>query len=205
MAIEGNSMQTAVKIPENLKLTYEDYLLLPEGTRYEIIEGELFMTPSPRTVHQRLIVKLFRIIDNFVRGKNLGEVFVAPYDVVLSKHDIVQPDILFVSKENSHLITELNLQGAPDLVVEILSPSIEDRDSILKKKLYAAFGVKEYWIADPAKKSVKLFNLGKKGYMDVETGNILKSLLLKGLEIDISGLSTNPVLTRVSKIGRAHV
>jgi len=181
-------MQTAVKIPENLKLTYEDYLLLPEGTRYEIIEGELFMTPSPRTVHQRLIVKLFRIIDNFVRGKNLGEVFVAPYDVVLSKHDIVQPDILFVSKENSHLITELNLQGAPDLVVEILSPSIEDRDSILKKKLYAAFGVKEYWIADPAKKSVKLFNLGKKGYMDVETGNILKSLLLKGLEIDISGL-----------------
>jgi len=188
MAIEGNSMQTAVKIPENLKLTYEDYLLLPEGTRYEIIEGELFMTPSPRTVHQRLIVKLFRIIDNFVRGKNLGEVFVAPYDVVLSKHDIVQPDILFVSKENSHLITELNLQGAPDLVVEILSPSIEDRDSILKKKLYAAFGVKEYWIADPAKKSVKLFNLGKKGYMDVETGNILKSLLLKGLEIDISGL-----------------
>ena len=188
MAIEGNSMQTAVKIPENLKLTYEDYLLLPEGTRYEIIEGELFMTPSPRTVHQRLIVKLFRIIDNFVRGKNLGEVFVAPYDVVLSKHDIVQPDILFVSKENSHLITELNLQGAPDLVVEILSPSIEDRDSILKKKLYAAFGVKEYWIADPAKKSVKLFNLGKKGYMDVETGNIFKSLLLKGLEIDISGL-----------------
>src|SRR3989344_1332674 len=162
MAIEGNSMQTAVKIPENLKLTYEDYLLLPEGTRYEIIEGELFMTPSPRTVHQRLIVKLFRIIDNFVRGKNLGEVFVAPYDVVLSKHDIVQPDILFVS--------------------------IEDRDSILKKKLYAAFGVKEYWIADPAKKSVKLFNLGKKGYMDVETGNIFKSLLLKGLEIDISGL-----------------
>ena len=181
-------MQTAVKIPENLKLTYEDYILLPEGKRYEIIDGELFMTPSPRTVHQRLVVKLFRIIDDFVKKKRLGEVFIALYDVILSKHDIVQPDIVFISKQRSSIITELNVQGSPELAVEILSPSNKEIDLILKKKLYAAFGIKEYWIVNPAHKSVKLFNLGKTGYMEAKTGNILKSFVLKGLEIDISGL-----------------
>lgn len=181
-------MQTAIKIPENLKLTYEDYLLLSEDKRYEIIDGELFMTPSPRTVHQRLILKIARLLEDFVKEKRLGEVFVAPYDVILSKHDIVQPDILFVSKKYSHFITEKNLHGPPDLIVEILSPSIEERDLVLKKKLYAVFGIKEYWITDPAKKSVKLFHLGKKGYEEVKTGNTLKSLVLKGLEIDISNI-----------------
>lgn len=184
-------MQTAVKIPENLKLTYGDYLLLPEGNRYEIIEGELFMTPSPRTIHQRVIVKLFQLINDFVKKGELGEVFIAPYDVILSKHDIVQPDIIFVSKENARIVTELNIQGTPDLVVEILSPSNKEIDLLLKKKLYAASGIKEYWIADPANKSVKLFNLGKTGYEETKTGNILKSLVLKGLEIDISGIFEN--------------
>lgn len=186
-------MQTAVKIPENLKLTYDDYLLLPEGNRYEIIEGELFMTPSPRTVHQRLIVKLFQLINDFVKKGKLGEVFIAPYDVILSKYDIVQPDIIFVSKENARIVTELNIQGTPDLVVEILSPSNKEIDLLLKKKLYAASGIKEYWITDPAKKSVKLFHLGKKGYEEVKTGNTLKSLVLKGLEIDISGIFENVI------------
>lgn len=186
-------MQTAVKIPENLKLTYGDYLLLPEGNRYEIIEGELFMTPSPRTIHQRVIVKLFQLINDFVKKGKLGEVFIAPYDVLLSKYDIVQPDIIFVSKENARIVTELNIQGTPDLVVEILSPSNKEIDLLLKKKLYAASGIKEYLIADPANKSVKLFNLGKTGYMEAKTGNILKSLLLNGLEIDISGIFENVI------------
>lgn len=181
-------MQTAIKIPENLKLTYKDYLLLPEGNRYEIIEGELFMTPSPRTIHQILAGKLFRILSEWTENRNLGRVFIAPYDVVLSKHDIVQPDIIFVSKKNAHIVTELNIQGTPDLIIEILSPSNSEIDMVLKKKIYAAFGVKEYWIVNPARRSVKLFNLGKKGYIEVKTGNILKSPLLKGLEIDIPGV-----------------
>lgn len=195
LGLRDYSMQTAVKIPENLKLTYGDYLLLPEDKRYEIIEGELFMTPSPRTVHQRLIVKLFQLINDFVKKGKLGEVFIAPYDVILSKHDIVQPDIIFVSKENARIVTELNIQGTPDMVVEILSPSNKEIDLLLKKKLYAASGIKEYWITDPApaKKSVKLFHLGKKGYEEVKTGNTLKSLVLKGLEIDISGIFENVI------------
>ncbi|HBR17858.1 MAG: hypothetical protein A3G39_08365 [Deltaproteobacteria bacterium RIFCSPLOWO2_12_FULL_43_16] len=186
-------MQTAVKIPENLKLTYEDYLLLPEGMRYEIIEGELFMTPSSRTIHQRLILRIARLIEDFVKEKGLGEVFIAPYDVILSKHDIVKPDIIFISKQRSGIITELNVQGSPDLAVEILSPSNKEIDLILKKKLYAAFGVKEYWVVDPANKYVKLFNLGKTGYMEAKTGNILKSFVLKGLEVDISGIFENVI------------
>jgi Uma2 family endonuclease len=191
-------MQTAIKIPEPLKLTCEDYLLLPEDRRYEIIDGELFMTPSPKTMHQRLIVKLFRIIDDFVRKGELGEVFIAPYDVVLSKHDVVQPDIIFVSKERSGIITELNIQGSPDLVIEILSPSTKERDLVLKKKLYAAFGIKEYWIVDPENEKMTLLTLGKIGYEDQPTpvspltkGGIkggCKSLLLKGLKIDIAKL-----------------
>lgn len=182
-------MQTAIKIPEPLKLTYEDYLLLPEDKRYEIIDGELFMTPSPKTMHQRLIVKLFRIIDDFVSKGELGEVFIAPYDVALSKHDIVQPDIIFVSKERSNIITELNIQGSPDMVIEILSPSTKERDLVLKRKLYAAFGIKEYWIVDPENEKITLLTLGKIGYED--QGGIkggCKSLLLKGLKIDIAKL-----------------
>lgn len=184
-------MQVARKIPEALKLTYKDYLLLPEDKRYEIINGELFMTPSPRTIHQRLILRLARIIEDFVKKGDLGEVFIAPYDVILSKHDIVQPDIIFVSKERKGIITDLNIEGPPDMVVEILSPATEERDLILKKKLYATFGVKEYWIVDPVDKSVKLFNLGEEGYMEVKTENTLRSFLLNGFEIDIAGVFEN--------------
>lgn len=181
-------MQTAVKIPEPLKLTYEDYLLLPEDRIYEIIDGEPFMTPSPKTMHQRLIVKLFKIIDDFVSKGELGEVFIAPYDVVLSKHDIVQPDIIFISKERSNIITESNIQGSPDMVVEILSSSTKERDLVLKKKLYAAFGIKEYWIVDPENKKTILHTLGKERYVEQKTAGIVKSLLLKGLKIDVAKL-----------------
>lgn len=179
-------MQTAVKIPEPLKLTYEDYLLLPEDRRYEIIDGEPFMTPSPKTFHQRIILRLAELINDFVKKGNLGEVFIAPYDVVLSKHDIVQPDIIFVSKERSNIITELNIQGSPDMVIEILSPSTKERDLVLKRKLYAAFGIKEYWIVDPENEKITLLTLGKEGYVAQKATGIIKSLLLKGLKIDIA-------------------
>lgn len=181
-------MQTAVKIPEPLKLTYKDYLLLPEDRRYEIIDGELLMTPSPKTMHQIIIGRIFRILSEFAEEHDAGKVFIAPYDVVLSKHDIVQPDIIFVSKEGSGIITELNIQGSPDMVIEILSPSTKERDLVLKKKLYAAFGIKEYWIVDPENEKITLLTLGKEGYVAQKAIGIVKSLLLKGLKIDIAKL-----------------
>ncbi len=184
-------MEATKRIPEALKFTYNDYLLLPEDKRYEIIEGELYMTPSPKTSHQRVLGRLFTIFTTFVREKGRGEIFIAPYDVVLSQHDIVQPDILFVSYERRHLITELNLQGTPDLIVEILSPSTQERDKELKKKLYARFGVREYWIVDPDKRIIQIFILRKSGYGLKGTygeGESFESEVIRGLVVEGKGV-----------------
>lgn len=133
---------------ETIQFNYDDYLLLPDdGKRYEIIEGELFMAPAPSMKHQYDLFELGVRIREFVKKKKLGIVFLAPCDVILLNTNIVQPDIVFVSKENREIITEKNIQGAPDLAVEITSSSTAERDLVLKKKLYAKFGVKEYWIA----------------------------------------------------------
>lgn len=170
-----------------IKFTYQDYLLLPEEKRYELIEGELFMVPSPDVEHQELSRDLEQILWEFVKRNDLGTVFYAPLDVVLSEEDVVQPDILFVSKERSHIIKEKNIQGAPDLVIEILSPATSERDRILKRKLYAKYGVKEYWIVDPEEKSIEVSTLGKKGFKTIGIYKTsLQSPLLKGLFIDLS-------------------
>ena len=130
------------------RLTYEDYANMPDDERYELIDGELIMAAAPNLIHQEIIVRLIWQFLPAVR-RGLGRVFVAPADVVLSEYDVVQPDLLFVLKENDHIITAGNVQGAPDLVVEILSPSTARRDWTRKRELYAQYGVKELWIADP--------------------------------------------------------
>ncbi|MFQ5769732.1 MAG: Uma2 family endonuclease [bacterium] len=183
--------QTARKLtPENLQFTYEDYLLLPDdGKRYEIIEGELFMTPAPIIKHQNVLRELGKHIDNFVVTHNLGIVFLAPCDVILSKTNIVQPDIIFISKENRVMIKEKNIQGAPDLLIEITSPNTKERDLVLKKKLYAKFGVKEYWIVFMQEEMVKIWKLEDDAIIldgVFEKQDILKSSLVKGLEIKLS-------------------
>ncbi len=125
-------MQT---ILEKKRYTYEDYLKTPDDKRYELIEGELIMTPSPRTWHQRISRNIEYKLMQFVEDHDLGEVFDAPYDVHLDDDNVLQPDILFISKERSNIIGEDNLHGAPDLVVEILSESSAYRDTIQKKMI----------------------------------------------------------------------
>ena len=172
-----------------MNLTYRDYLLLPEGKRYEIIEGDLYMVPSPFTKHQRILLNLSYILLEFVRQNDLGEIFIAPYDVLLSEHDIVQPDVLFVSKERDDIITEKNIQGAPDLVVEILLRSRRHIDQKLKHRLYARSEVKEYWIVDPDKETFEVFALGAEGYKSEGTygrKDKLRSTLLKGLSVTMN-------------------
>lgn len=142
-----------------IKFTYQDYLLLSEDKRYEIIEGELFMVPAPIPYHQDIFRSLFRVLTDYAQSKNLGKVYSAPIDVVLSDENIVQPDILFISKQRLSIITEKNIQGAPDLVVEILSPGTAEKDKILKRKLYAKFGVKEFWLVDGKKKKIEVLSL----------------------------------------------
>ena len=104
-----------------IKFTYKDYLQLPEDKRYELVEGEFFMVPSPNYYHQVISKRLFRTLDDYVRKFGLGEVLYAPLDVILSEENVLQPDILFISKERFNIITNKNIQGAPDLIIEILS------------------------------------------------------------------------------------
>lgn len=139
------------------KFTYEDYRLLPEDKRYELMEGELLVTPAPTTRHQKILVRLVARLETFVDTADLGEVLCAPTDVILSDETVVQPDILFVARDRRAIVNPNGaVTAAPDLVVEILSPSTSSRDRVLKRKLYAKFGVREYWIVDPANHTVEV-------------------------------------------------
>jgi|OM-RGC.v1.018329288 Uma2 family endonuclease len=149
-------------------LTYDDYLQLPDdGKRYEILEGVLHVTPSLTTRHQRVSRNLHFILHAHVTENNLGEVFFAPLDVVFSNISVTQPDLLYVSRERQNVITEKNIAGAPDLVVEILSPSTSGVDQVTKAQVYARYGVPYYWVVDPEGKTVDEFRLERGIYMPV--------------------------------------
>ena len=122
-------------IIEKKKYTYEDYLKTPDDKRYELINGELLMTPSPITRHQRISGKLEFILRRFLTENNLGELFDAPYDVYFDNENVVQPDLLFISKDRLHIIGEKNVQGAPDLVIEIISENSAYRDMVDRKSV----------------------------------------------------------------------
>lgn len=142
-----------------VKYTYEDYMRTPDDVRYELLDGELILSPSARTAHQRTSINIEHPLIAFVKENKLGEVFHAPYDVVLDNFNVVQPDILFVSNERARIITDLNIQGAPDLVIEILSPSTAQRDRTQKRDLYAQHDVKEYWQGDTDARSMQVLTL----------------------------------------------
>ena len=170
------------------RLTYDDYANMPDGERYELIDGELIMAAAPNEPHQEFSMRLgWQFIPAVERG--LGRVYAAPFDVVLSEYDVVQPDLLFVLRENAHIITKANVQGAPDLVVEIVSPETARRDWYEKRALYAKHGVGELWIADPDARIVWVMTLRDDGeyevpvmYRDTQT---FSSPTLAGVTIDL--------------------
>jgi Uma2 family endonuclease len=171
-----------------IKFTYKDYLHMPEDKRYELIEGDFFMAPSPAEHHQRISGNLYSALRKFVQEHGLGFVYYAPFDVVLSEENVLQPDILFISKGCSEIITERNVQGAPDLIIEIISEATEYHDREIKQKLYARFGVKEYWLVDPHEKTVEVMVLGEEGFENVgiyKGEASLKSPILEGLPLDL--------------------
>jgi Uma2 family endonuclease len=174
-----------MSVPAALKFTYEDYALLPEDRRYEVIDGEPFLTPAPTTIHQVVKGRLKRLLDDIVDADNLGIVLDAPFDVVLSRYDVVQPDILFISAQRRTILGEKCAEGAPDLVIEVLSPSTETRDRVAKAKRYAAFGVREMWLVDPAAKTIEVLLNSEEGFrrqaLYDETG-IVRSVVLPDLE-----------------------
>ena len=171
--------------------TYEDYLKLEDDKRYEVIEGELLEMPAPSVKHQRLVKKLLKLLDEFVEKKSLGEVFVSPIDVILSETNVVQPDLVFVSKERSEIVQDKGIFGAPDLVVEVISPSTLKRDTEDKKKLYAKFGIKELWLIFPGEEAVEVFSLKGRDYgvcsFGYEKGEV-RSCLLEGFGINLEEL-----------------
>jgi Uma2 family endonuclease len=141
--------------PSSAKLTYDDYLRFPDdGLRHELIGGVHYVTPSPATVHQRLVGRMHHALYGYLEARGLGEVFTAPFDVVLSVHDVVEPDLLVVLSDQHEILTEANVRGAPAIVIEIASPTTRRRDEGMKRALYERARVQEYWFVDPDARSV---------------------------------------------------
>ena len=141
-----------------VKLTYDDFLLFPDdGMRHEIIDGVHYVTPSPNFKHQIVMGNLYLALGSYLKAQPIGVACFAPLDVLFSPFDVVEPDLLYISKVRRAVITEKNIQGAPDLVVEILSRGTRKRDETVKRALYERGDVQEYWLVDPARDAVKVF------------------------------------------------
>src|SRR5690625_3878682 len=176
-------MSTDVITPPRTML--EVYESLPEGTPVQLIKNKLIMSPSPLDIHQKILGLIFNRLFTFVEKHELGEVRVAPYDVHLDEQNIYQPDILFIAKENLHKIKENGLYGAPDLVIEILSPGTTEYDKKDKKEVYEQHGVKEYWIVDPETKRSEGFELKSGEYEAFGEENRKLALKILNLKVNI--------------------
>ena len=176
-----------------VKLTYDDFVLFPDdGKRHELIDGEHYVTPSPNTKHQMVLSTLHWLIRSWLEAHPVGRVFFAPYDVVLSNFDVVEPDLLYLSNERaSEVVTPKHVRGTPELVVEIGSPGTRQRDETIKRRLYERTGVSEYWIADPDVDVIRIYRLdgerfGRAIELSREAGDVLTTPLLPGLDMPLA-------------------
>ena len=181
------------------RLTYQDYAALEGDERYELLDGELILVASPNRDHQDVAMELGFRMRTFVKENDLGWVYLAPFDVLFTDTDacaelveaVAQPDIMFISREREHILTHANVQGAPDLIVEILSPSSSTRDWRTKRELYAAHGVREYWIIDPTNRIVSVMLL-QDGTLEIEqtrTGDeTVTSTVLDGFSVSLDSI-----------------
>lgn len=175
--------------PGPIKLTYEDYVDLPDdGKRYEILDGELEVSPAPAPRHQAVSRNLLFILHGHVHERRLGRVYCAPIDVILADTSIVQPDLVFVAAGRESIVTARAIEGPPDLMVEILSPWSLRRDRVAKAALYARFGIRHYWILDPEGRTLEMYGVAKRVYRPVATyegAAKARSALFPDLEIDL--------------------
>src|SRR5438093_5178960 len=180
-----SDMKTSVK-----PFTYDDYLSLPDdGKRYEVIDGNLTMTPAPVPRHQEILLTLSARLLLFVDNNSLGRIYISPIDLALSLVDVVQPDILFVAKNRMHIVATKNIVGIPNLVVEILSPSSNRRDREEKLNLYQRYGLPEYWIVDLETRTVEVYLYAESRLEKVETlktGDQLFSRQVPGLIVEVA-------------------
>jgi len=176
-----------------VKLTYDDFLLFPDdGKRHELIDGEHYVTPSPNTKHQRVSGNLHLLIGSWLEAHPIGQIFYAPYDVVFSDFDVVEPDLLYLSNERAAaVLTPLHARGVPELVIEIASKGTRKRDETIKRRLYERTGVSEYWVVDPKVDVIRVYRRATEGFARVvefsgEAGDVLTTPLLPGLEMPLA-------------------
>ncbi len=174
-------------------LTYDDLLQLPDDTkRYEVIEGELFVTAAPTPEHQRFFRRLLLWLTGFVEPRRLGDVFAAPLDIVLGDHDIVQPDLIVISTARRHILLTRLVRGAPDLVIEILSVFTRVRDEVVQAALDASAGVPELWIVNPINRDVRVYVLDSGQYrLDSHDAGFAESRILPGFHVRLDALFAN--------------
>ena len=175
-----------------VKLTYDNFVLFPDdGNRHELIDGEHYVTPSPNTAHQRIVGRLHLALGRYLETHPIGELFLAPFDVVFSHFDVVEPDLLYITNERRQdVLTAQHVRGTPDLVIEVGSPSTRRRDETIKRRLYERAGVAEYWIVDPDLEVVRIYQRQGDGYARArestrEAGDVLASPLFPGLELSL--------------------
>jgi Uma2 family endonuclease len=175
-------------IDKTKEWTVEDFLLLAEiKTPCQLINGELVMSPAPSPNHQRVSKKLFKIIDKATQG--MGELFYAPIDLYIDNKNVFQPDLIYLSEENKKYLTDRGIEGPVDLVVEIISPSNSYTDRNQKKNSYLKFGINEYWIVDPANKTIEVYTPATGGDVPVlylsESG-VVKAVTIEGLQFELN-------------------
>ena len=178
--------------PTGVKLTYDDFVLFPDdGMRHELIDGEHYVTPSPNRKHQKVSGNLHLLIGTWLEEHPIGQVYYAPFDVVFSRFDVVEPDLLYMSNERAaEVLTQANVQGAPEIVIEIGSPGTRKRDETIKRRLYERTGVSEYWIVDPEIDVVRIYRRGAETFdqpveLTAESGDVLTTPLLQGLSLPL--------------------
>jgi Uma2 family endonuclease len=180
-----------MELTEDKLKTYDDYAKLPEGAPYQLIDGELVMSPSPESMHQLVSLRFTINLSTFVFQRKLGIVLYSPLDVYLGEHETYQPDIVFISRGRLDIITRTRIEGPPDLVAEILSPATGYYDLAHKKDIYEQTGVKEYWILDPKGKFVEIFWNDNGRFVTLakhrERGAV-ESRLLSGFSVDVAAL-----------------
>lgn len=171
--------------------TRADYAALPEGAPYQLVDGELITTPAPTPYHQEVVLTLATRLRSFVETQEAGVVYVAPLDVYLAKTEAYQPDLLFISNDRRGIISDDGIEGAPDLVAEVLSPSTAYHDLTKKKRVYEEAGVREYWVVDPEDRTVTVYENAEHGFTPIskahETGSA-QSQLLSGFHLTLDAL-----------------
>lgn len=180
----------------NRRLNYDDFLLFPDdGKRHEIIDGVHYVTPSPTLSHQELVGRLYLSLGSFVEDRpERGRVILAPFDVVFSFHDIVEPDLVFVGPDQYEILTDKNIQGTPAMVIEVLSPSTRRRDRGVKLRLYERTGVREYWVVDGVGRTLTVYrraadaSFPRAADLTVEGEDMLETPLLPGWALSLARL-----------------